>query len=198
MKVSVFKADKVPNKSHFDEGEIRKVLSDVAELTDTTDLVVALYLSPGKKWGGIYELRSGTPKSFSHTKGRWAFARRFSAPSDFPQEFQLIRMILGTSFRYPLITRDCYGWEFRFQQFEEHLAWLFAHELHHFRRHHLGLHPREGEISANKWATARVKELGLDVQARPIRRRRSKATSPLETVLDAIEIRNNSNRPKRH
>ena len=47
--------------------------------------------------------------------------------------------------------------------FLDQLAFLYAHELHHFRRYHLRMHRGEGEQSANRWALNYVISLGFRV-----------------------------------
>lgn len=153
------------------EGLLRRV----AEGTDTADLVVALYLLPGQSAtrGAAYVRRWITPARFLPTHGRWKPVRAFGTPSDLPPQFKLIRLRLNDApSAYPKKETDIYGWQFHYPDFQTHLAHLFAHELHHFRRHHLGLHPREGEHSANRWALDRVRTLGFSLEYLRIRKRR--------------------------
>jgi hypothetical protein len=67
-----------------------------------------------------------------------------------------------------------YGWQVSCPDFSGHLAYLFAHELHHFRRHHLGMHPGEGEQSACRWALARMIEADFDVTGERVQTGRRK------------------------
>jgi hypothetical protein len=153
------------------------VLERVAAGTDTSKLVVAVYLAPGahRTRGTAYVRRDMVPAEFRTGRGRWAVTLRYPAPPDLPERYALIRMRLDPDpAAYPRTERDGYGWVFRYGSFEDHLATLFAHELHHYRRHHLGFHPREGEHAANRWALETVRGLGFDVSATapPPRRRR--------------------------
>ncbi|NQT52820.1 hypothetical protein HQ576_12250 [bacterium] len=134
--------------------------------TDTNDLVVAVYLqTKGAEWRGEY-CKVGkvlSPRDFVPRSGRFSMAKAFGTPEGLPDKYVLIRMLFGMGARYPKSCRDSYGWTLEVGSFEEHLAYLFAHELHHYRRHHLGLHPREGEQSANKWALARLNQVGYAI-----------------------------------
>jgi hypothetical protein len=149
----------------------------VAEGTDTADLVAALYLLPGLRQNRGVTHADGweTSASFVARRGKWAFAARYRIPQDLPVRFKLIRMRLDDDrSRFPRTERDVYHWEFRFGSFSDRLAFLFAHELHHYRRHHLGLDPRGGEHAANRWALALVRRRGFQVEGRllPIRRKK--------------------------
>jgi len=151
--------------------------SRIASSTDTADLVVALYLLPGvnKTRGTAYVHRELETRNFTTGRGKWAFTRKFPVPEDLPDTFKLIRLRIDcNSTRYPHIEKDIYGWEFSYPSFTDHLATLFAHELHHFRRYHLNLHPGKGEQSANKWAVLHVQSLGYEVEARKIKKRNKK------------------------
>jgi len=77
---------------------------------------------------------------------------------------------------YPRTERDIYDWEFHYATQADHLAVLFAHELHHFRRYHLGMHPREGEHGANQWAIKHAKAHGFQAEGRrlPIKKKKEK------------------------
>lgn len=163
---------------------LERILYRTAEGTDTSDLVVALYLCPGRfrVRGTAYVRRWMTPAQFMPTHGHWKFVQAFSTPTDLPDQFKLIRLRLeGDKQAYPRYEADIYGWKFLYPDFETHLAHLFAHELHHFRRYHLGLHPREGEHSANRWAGDRMIRMGWALQSCRIRkhRRRKPSLSPM-------------------
>ena len=161
-------------------GDLR-VLERVAEGSDTRDLVVALYLLPGvtRSRGTAFVRRWMTPDDFETGRGNWAISRKFPRPADLPERFKLIRMRLDPNpATYPREERDGYRWWFRYGTFSDHLAALFAHELHHFRRHHLNLHPREGEHAANRWALDTAVRLGFSVEGkrlRPVQRTRRSA-----------------------
>jgi hypothetical protein len=142
---------------------IHEILTDVAHDTDTIDLVTVLYLIPGYREtrGTAYVRKWLTKYQYYARHGKWQFGRNWPIPHDLPCRYKLIRMRLDPlPSNYPHMEHDLYGWQFHYSGFADHLATLFAHELHHFRRYHLGLHPGEGEHSANRWALAHVKDLG--------------------------------------
>ncbi len=149
--------------------ELQELLENIAAETDTTDLVVAVHLVRRSGWSGgtAYVRQWCHPAAFYAIRGKWRLGGKREIPPDLPARFKLIRLLLpddGAS--YPLTQTDRYGWQYRFMSFSDHLAFFFAHELHHFRRYHLGLHPHEGEHSANAWALARCRELGAGVESR--------------------------------
>lgn len=146
--------------------QAQSVLEKVAAGTDTRDLIVAFYFMKRPLWNGgtAYAQRWMTPQSFQTGRGKWSLTRRFPAPNDLPERYKLIRLKLTPNGKkYPLQETDRYGWEHRYGSFEDQLAFLFAHELHHFRRFHLGFHKGEGEQSANRWALEQARKLGFDV-----------------------------------
>ncbi len=156
-------------QNNVEREDIFRVLDDISVSTDTTDLIVALYLIPGYRQnrGTAYVRRWMTPANFIATRGKWSFTRKWGLPSDLPQQFKLIRIRLdGRNHLFPRTEKDIYGWEFHYPTFLDHLASLFAHELHHFRRYHLNLHPKEGENSANKWALQYVQNCGFQVDGK--------------------------------
>jgi hypothetical protein len=128
------------------------------------------------------------PQNFTGRRGKWSFTQSYGRPDNLPKEFKLIRMLLRANHSYPSEERDRYDWEFKYNSFYDHLALLFAHELHHFRRYHLGLHPGEGEKSTNRWALHHVQNLGYKVTGRQIpvsqrrRTRKRKLPNPLELI----------------
>ncbi len=165
---------------NIDTQKILRCLNLTASSTNTSGLIVALYLLPGvnKIRGTAYVHRALTPRNFTSGRGKWAFTRKFPVPEDLPDTFTLIRLRIDcNSTHYPHIEKDIYGWEFLYPSFIDHLATLFAHELHHFRRYHLNLHPGEGEQSANKWAVQHVQYLGYEIEARKIKKRNRKKIS---------------------
>ncbi|HDQ45815.1 MAG TPA: hypothetical protein ENN17_10020 [bacterium] len=140
-----------------------EVLDHVAAGTNTRDLVAALYLVPGKNRtrGTAFVQAWISADRFIATRGFWTFGSAYGIPGDLPDRFKLIRLRIDADpCLYPRHERDIYDWEFCYPDLEDHLATLFAHELHHYRRHHLGLHPREGEQAANRWALDRIRTLG--------------------------------------
>lgn len=175
MKIYLFSTAQHFRLLGVDKEEIILTLNRVAEETDTSDLVVALYLLRGAHHsrGTAYVRNWVAPANFLAKQGKWGFAKRWGIPQDLPQRFKLIRMRLdGNSQPYPKKETDIYNWEFWYDNFSTHLAILFAHELHHFRRHHLGFHTAEGEHSANRWALQHVQNLGFRVEARRKPRKR--------------------------
>ena len=170
----------------YRQENVNAVLARVAATTDTTDLVVAIYLFDNSSvWRGHEISKWLGQADFHQYAGRsLAFIRDFDVPKDLPEKFKLIRMAFGLSRRYCKSRVLMYGWRLRFDSFEDHVAYLFAHELHHFRRFHLRLHHREGEQSACKWAMERVKEEGFVVDAvRERNRKRKKAKRKTIRIL---------------
>ena len=160
--------------------DILNILQTVANKTDTRDLVVSLYLLRGRheNRGTAYVKGWMTPTHFTTTRGKWSITSQWAIPPDLPPKFKLIRMRLdGNKSLFPRTEKDRYGWEFRYATFQDHLATLFAHELHHYRRFHLGFHPREGEYSANLWALRLVRDLGFCVEGKKLRKKRRKQSS---------------------
>ncbi|NQT24079.1 hypothetical protein HQ585_01860 [candidate division KSB1 bacterium] len=168
---------------------LRDIIHRIAAQTDSSDLVVALYLWPGRfrTRGTAYVNRWMTPRRFLPTHGNWKAVRSFGVPADLPARFKLIRLRLdGNRSAYPKKELDIYGWEFQYPDFKTHLAHLFAHELHHFRRYHLGLHPREGEHSANQWALDHVRNLDYPLEYRRIQTSQQKKPSKKNTLWKKI------------
>jgi hypothetical protein len=166
-----------PVKNGPDLDAVRHTLETVARGTDTGDLVVALYILPGKHQcrGTAYVQQWLEPGVFLAPRGKWAFAKRFGMPPDLPDRFKLIRMRLdGDDRLFPRTERDGYRWEFQYGSFLDQLALLFAHELHHYRRHHLHFHPRGGETAANVWALNHVRRLEYCVSGKPLPTRKKR------------------------
>jgi hypothetical protein len=167
MKCYVFPGKKAVSDTRF----LLDTLQAVADGTDTHDLVVALYVLPGKRQsrGTAYVHHWMVPDTFLATRGNWRVTQRFGIPDGLPDRFKLIRMRIDDDSRsFPKTEQDGYHWEFRYRTFQDQLALLFAHELHHYRRHHLNLHPRGGERSANRWALHHVQALGFDVTGKSL------------------------------
>ncbi len=145
------------------------VIQKVAEGTPSDELVVALYLMDGPRHnrGTAYVHAWLSPREFSTGRGKWSMTQNWVRPEGLPDRYKLIRLRLDAHApAFPRAERDTYGWEFHFERLEDHVALLFAHELHHYRRYHLGLHPGKGEQSANRWALEHVRRLGFHVEAR--------------------------------
>jgi len=160
------------------EFSISDILRQIAGDTPTDDLVVAAYFIQRSTWSGGVAFARGWlgPDQFQSHRGRWKFTRRFMIPDDLPASYKLIRLHLNMDrSNYPIEQRDRYGWQLRYDSIEDHVAFLFAHELHHFRRYHLNLHPREGENGANLWALRRAADLGYRIQGVKIGRPKPKS-----------------------
>jgi hypothetical protein len=161
-------------KSQADIQSIQTIFNKIAVGTNTSDLVVSCYFLTRSRWyGGSAFVRNWfQPADFRTGRGKWKFTRLFPQPENLPPRFKLIRILILRdmfTWRFPLKIQDGYDWEFEYRNRESYLALLFAHELHHFRRFHLGLHPGEGEKSANRWALEWVQKLGFPVSGRAIR-----------------------------
>lgn len=164
--------------------DIHRLFEKIAADTDTGDLVIALYLRSNPRWlGGTAYVRQWVEADhFFARAGKWRLEAGLPCPDTLPPRFKLIRLLLPDDAEYPLHEKDRYGWQHHYDSFSDHLAFYFAHELHHYRRYHLNFHPGEGEHSANAWALERCQRLGFAVtgcrlqQPRRSKRRR-KATS---------------------
>jgi RimJ/RimL family protein N-acetyltransferase len=189
MILHVYTAARLRNASGNRAEDWHRMLDRIADGTETSDLVVALYLLPGphRTHGTAYAHEWMTPSEYRTGRGRWKISLRFPQPGQLPDRYKLIRLRLDPdSGVYPRDERDMYGWVFRYSRFTDHLVALFAHELHHYRRHHLGLHPRGGEHAANEWALDTVKRLGFHVEGRRVlvrRRRRAWKTGLVPSWL---------------
>lgn len=190
MKVYVFAEDNSVRGNLCQPDRIRNVLEKVAATTETAGLVVAVYLLGGSnRWGGhMIPGCLDRTQFYSHSGRGWAFIRSWPPPADLPERFNLIRMVFGTAARYPRTTQDNHGWKQRFPSFDHHLASLFAHELHHHRRHHLGLHHGEGEQLACKWEIQRAKEAGFDVVSHRVHGRRRRRIQRTRSVTRTINL----------
>ncbi len=169
--------------------DISGILQAIAGDTDTSALVVAVYYSVRTSWtGGVAYVRSWmTPRQLHARRGKWAQLGRFALPAECPEQFKLIRMLLNPDpSRYPRRETDMYHWQHDYRTLDDHLAHLFAHELHHYRRYHLGLHPGEGEHSANKWALQRAVDAGFTVSSRRLKTRKPKRRQPKPVSLGKV------------
>lgn len=179
MKIVVFGTRSRYSGSNDELRHITQTLLKVAHNTDTRHLVTAVYLLPGENQnrGTAYVRHWCSKHNFSTNRGKWYFTTRWPVPNDLPDQFKLIRMRLDSHpSHYPKKELDTYGWYFTYETFHDHLATLFAHELHHYRRYHLGLHPKEGEQSANRWALLHVQKSGFKVRAEklPVKRKKQR------------------------
>ena len=156
-------------KDHFVQS-MRSIMHQLTNGTKTDDLVIAVFLSNRKKhnFGTAYVRQWMHADNFFTKRGKWKLLHTPQVPSTLPPQFKLIRIHININQQYPLIESDIYGWRFSYQTMEDQIAMLFAHELHHYRRHHLGLHPKEGENRANRWALKHVQSLGYRVEGAKI------------------------------
>ena len=181
MKIYLFADPGISPKWQERQQGVPAVLEKIGEGTDTRELVIAVYFLNGTAiWLAHAFTGDLTSGNFVRRRGKWAFTRKFGTPSDLLAQYSLVRMAFGTSARYPRTTTDRHGWKLRCESFEAHLAYVFAHELHHFRRHHLGYHSGEGEQGACRWGLERAKEAGYQVDGRrvkPLPKRRAKKVS---------------------
>ncbi len=167
--------------------QVQDVLSSVARDTPAEALVTCVYLlRRSRGWRGVYYRSWQDPDSFRARRGHWRISTRFETPADLPQRYRLIRVLIGARLTYPMRARDRSGFEHSYQSFRDHLADLFAHELHHYRRYHLGLHPREGEAGANRWALKRVRSLNFAVEGKQIPRPRPRTFSPAIWIRELL------------
>jgi hypothetical protein len=165
----------------------KNILTTIAKGTNTTDLVVAHYMETSCNWNGgtAYAANWHTQDSFNTSRGKWKFTKDYDMPKSLPQKFKLIRMQINPSANYPHTEMDRYGWRHSYGTFEDQLAFLFAHELFHFCRYHLGQHPGGGEHAANKWALGHVQSIGYSVKSERIKskkRGRKKGLSFINVV----------------
>lgn len=178
MKVFYFSDVDWQKQLNCTHNDLMTVFKNITAQTDTSGLIIAVYfLGRISGSGGIaYVQKWLSQKQFVSTRGRWKFTQKFPLHQTLPERFKLIRLYFGVKhLRYPLSMQDIYGWQLRHHSFLDHLAFLLAHELHHFRRHHLGLHQREGENSANKWALNWVIENNYHVSEKKRRTKKNKS-----------------------
>jgi len=151
--------------------KIITLLKKVAEGSDSRRLVVIVSLRAGwHGWNGGYYPPWFTPKKMQQLRGPWSKAYPKGIPPRLPDRFQLVEITLGTDrISYPCTEYNQNGFRLVFKTFNAHLAYIFAHELHHFRRYRHGLHGIEGEKGADRWAAGRAMELGYSVSIAPHR-----------------------------
>jgi hypothetical protein len=164
LAIHVFADRGVMRKRPGVDAMIADVLHAISLGTDTSGLVVAAYLLRRRDcWQAHAHTGLLQPRQFRRVGKGWQFVERFPSPPNLPTSFPLIRMAFGMKAKYPMTVRDVYDWQFECEGFKDHLAYTFAHELHHYRRYHLGLHPRGGEQAACKWALERAADAGFQV-----------------------------------
>jgi len=149
--------------------KIINVIKKIACTSDTENLIIAVYIlnSCHYSFGTTYT-KQFTPDKFATGRGKWKFSKKWNTPEDLPENFCLIRICLGQKILFPVKEKDKYGWELTFGSIYDKLAFIFAHELHHYRRYHLSMHPGQGEQSANKWALERSSECDFNVKGKKI------------------------------
>lgn len=162
------------------EAKVREVLDRVARGTNTRGLVVVVRLRTGSNgWSGAYDPNWATPATLRRMRGPWRKAHAAGVPPRLPRRFRLIEITIGTDrMRYPREELNQNGFRLRFRTVRAHLAYIFAHELHHYRTYHLGLHKGEGERAADVWALGKVRALGFGMEMRPVRKKRRKEKRP--------------------
>jgi len=177
---------------------LRAVLGRIAADTPTDKLVAAVYLHKGHAhWKGYALGNPQTRAEFKNAPRGWSFVRRYGTPADLPESYHLIRLSFGMATVYPETTTDAYGWEWHCPTFVDLLALAFAHELHHYRRHCLGMHPGEGEQSACRWALARVTDAGFATTGKRVAVKRSGARAGT-IELPATSVRSALRKAQRH
>jgi hypothetical protein len=167
------------------DADLRNVLEAVAQGTDTQSLVVDIYLLANCSiWRGDCR---------AEPKGRAGHEQ----PADDPTRSRNaitrpdIRIILGDKWLCGGEITTRYGMHLKCRGFLDGLAFLFAHELHHYRRHHLGLHPGEGEVSADRWALGRVQQAGFAIEGQRVASRRRKRLRQADAgVADVAQLMN--------
>ncbi len=175
--------------------QIAATLDRIAAGTNTDNLVVCVYFNHINTWNGGVTLAQNwiTSEKLHPQRGKWRSFARYPVPQDVPPKFKLIRLLLiENDHLYPLTQNDIYNWIHTYSTFQDHLAFLFAHELHHFRRYHLNLHPGEGEQSANKWALDHIGSLGFrvkSVQQRRKRRTKKKRPVPFAKLFNPSDLK---------
>lgn len=166
MNIQIIRTDRAPSRFPADT-ELRRVLEAVAQDTDVQSLGVDIYLLPDS---GIWRGDCRQPRHRAAPEGRPGGeqpAAEVPQPGNTLAEPD-IRIILGDKWLSGGEITTRYGMHLKCQDFLDGLAFLFAHELHHYRRHHLGLHPGEGEVSADRWALERVQQVGFNVQGQRV------------------------------
>ena len=177
MEIYYFSDTNWEQKLRTAKSDLNSLFQKIADGTNANDLVLVNYFLSRSSWsGGVAFARNWlSSNQFISHRGRWSFTKKFQLPADLPENFKLIRLHFGVkNLNYPLSQVDRYGWQLTYSSFIDHVAFLFAHELHHFRRYHLGLHHREGENAANKWALQRIRQLNYHVEGVKLVRHKKK------------------------
>jgi len=166
MRIYIYCENNALEKLHTNKTNVCNVIQRVSRGTDTADLLIIVYfLTSTNNWRGEYCRNWCNSKDVIKEKGVWKFTNNFKPPDKLPEQFKLIRLVFGTRYvRWPRRT-ECEHMKLRFKNVEAQIAYLFGHELHHFRCRHLGLHPGAGEIAATRWGFDRARKLGYEIQA---------------------------------
>ena len=187
MQLHVFTSRGVVRRADGVEALVHGVVETLVAKTDTRELVVAAYLLGHKDcWHAEATTRQVTRRVFARGGRHWRFVERFAVPPGLPRRFHLIRMAFGMRARYPMTVHDVYDWELRCERFEDLLAYTFAHELHHFRKYALDLHPREGEQAACRYALTVAPAAGYDVRGRRVKTPKKRMIDPQVERLRAL------------
>jgi hypothetical protein len=174
MRVVMYSDDGALRKVGMDRDRATGLMHRVAADTQTEGLIAILSLeSSRKRWGGAFYPGDVVPARMQRLRGPWRTEHPDGIPPGLPDKFRLIEVHIGTrGASYPRTDHNRNGFKLWFSSFDSHLAYIFAHELHHYRKHHLGLHPRQGEKGADRWAAARVCELGMPLEMTAFKPRR--------------------------
>ncbi|MCK5147769.1 hypothetical protein KAR48_13510 [bacterium] len=176
--------------TYLNSERVQEILQEISANTDVNDLAVAVYFGvPGLSCRGTAYIRDWhTPQTWHAQRGTWKNANIFPVPQNLPERFRLIRMHLDRPATiYPRAEQDIYGWKFHYTSLEDHLALLFAHELHHYRRYHLNLHPRQGEQAANKWALSRTQDTGFSIAGKRILLKKKRKQKRRISIFDPFK-----------
>lgn len=177
MRVLLYAANQSFERLKTNRNSLKDILHHVAEGTDTESLVVLISLEHStRRWGGAFYPGDIPRGRLRRLRGPWRKAHPDGIPPGLPETFRLIEVHIGSkSSSYPCRDLNRNGFLVSLPSFDAHLAYIFAHELHHYRKHHFGLHPNEGEKGADRWAAARACDLGFEValEERKQKRRRS-------------------------
>ena len=154
-----------------DRARVEGVIRRIANGTSTRGLVVTVHLAAdGSGWNGGFYAKDIPRKLLLDMRGPWRTAHASGIPPGLPEKFPMIEIYMGAKgARYPSVDYNLNGFRMWCRSFHAHLGYIFAHELHHYRRYKLGLHRGEGEKSADKWAAGRVCEVGYHMTMKPYR-----------------------------
>ena len=186
MHLYIFNDNSENNK--IDIRYLKNRLGKIAQSTESTNLVVALYLKSANNlsFGSAY-IKCFTPDKFTTARGKWKFTKNWPMPEDLPDKYSFIRICIGYQGRFPRTETDRYGWKLSFNSVYDKAAFIFAHELHHYRRYHLSLHEGEGEQSANKWALKHLIKSGFLISGRKLPLNKRVKKKRIQTLFDPLK-----------